>query len=122
MDGEEDFEVFAALLRRGRDIPEMVGDLAGRLEQALPDRVAIGRGGLRRRISELVVKFRHQHFRVQVHGHGAVAWLDHVVRGVCVRSEEVDFDQWLHELAVALSEEATESTQVRLALEATLGP
>ncbi len=122
MDGGADFEAFAALLRRGRDVPEMVGNLAERLEQALPDQVDIKRSGLRRRVDELVVNFRQRHFRVEVHGHGAVGWVDHVVRGINVRSDEVDFDEWLRELALALAEEATESTQVRLALQAALGP
>lgn len=49
------------------------------------------------------------------------AWLDHIVRGVCVRSDEVPFDDWLDRLAEALAKEARQSTEVRLALEDALG-
>jgi len=122
VDDDADFEAFAALLRRGRDIPDMVVDLGERLERALPDQVEIRRSGFRRRIVELVVAFSHHRFRVELHRHGAVAWIDHVVRGVRVRSDDVDFDEWLRRLTAALTEEATGSTQVRLALQAALEP
>jgi len=112
-----EFDAFAALLRRGRDIKEMVGSLAARLEQALPDHVEIERAGLRRHVRSLVVRFDPTRFRVEVHGHGASAWIDHVVRDVCVRSDELSFDAWLDRLAEVLAHEARRSTQVRLALE-----
>ena len=59
-------------------------------------------------------------FRIQLHGHRAIPWIDHVVRGVCVRSEDVALDDWLDRLAAALETEATRSTQLRLALEEAL--
>jgi hypothetical protein len=46
---------------------------------------------------------------------------NHVVRGVCVRSEDVSIDDWFDRLAAALEAEATRSTQIRLALEEALG-
>jgi hypothetical protein len=117
MAGDAEFEVFAALLRRGRDVPEMVQDLAEQLERALPSHVEISRGGLRRRVRELTIRFNPEQFRIEVHGHRPVPLIDHVVRGVCVRTEEAEFDDWLDRLAKALAEEATKSTEVRLALE-----
>ncbi len=117
MGDDGDFEAFAALLRRGRDVPETVSDLAERLERALPGHVEISRGGVRRRIRGLSVRFAPEQFRIELHGHRPVSLIDHVVRGVCVRTEDTDFDDWLDRLAKALAEEATKSTAVRLALE-----
>ena len=118
-DGTE-FEISAALLRRGGDIPEMVARLADRLERALPDHVEVRRGMLGRGVKELVVRLDPNWFRVDVHGHRATAWVDHVVRGVCVRSEDVVVDDWLERLAGALAAEATRSTETRIALEEAL--
>lgn len=39
--GDAEFDAFAALLRRGRDVPDMVGHLAERLDRALPDQVEV---------------------------------------------------------------------------------
>lgn len=117
MADDAEFDAFAALLRRGRDIPDMVGRLAERLGRALPDQVEVDRGGLRRRVRSVVVRFNPTQFRVELHGHRAVAWIDHIVRGVCVRSDEVPLDDWLDGLAEALAREAQQSTETRLALE-----
>lgn len=118
-DGTE-FEISAALLRRGADIPHMVASLADRLERALPDHVEVERSVLGRKLRHLVVKVDPTWFRIEVHGHRATAWVDHVVRGVCVRSEHVVVDDWLERLAHALAAEATRSTEMRLALEEAL--
>jgi hypothetical protein len=120
MDGDAEFAALASLLRRGEAIPDLVADLAERLERAIPDQVDIDRRGIRRRVHGFTVRFSTQLLRVEVHGHGVVPLIDHVVRGVCVRSEEVDFDRWLDFLSHALAAEATKSTAVRLALEEAL--
>src|SRR3954471_21019075 len=117
MDPAGEFDAFAALLRRGRDIPEMVNNLAERLERALPGQVETERRGLRRHVRSVVVSFDPVRFRMEMHGHRALPWVDHVVRGVCVRSEEIGFDGWLDRLATALAAEAMRSTEVRLALQ-----
>lgn len=117
MADDMEFDVSAALLRRGRDIGEMVAGLAARLERALPDHVEVERRGLRRHVRSLVVRFDPARFRVEVAGHHARAWIDHVVRDVCVRSDELPFDSWLERLAEVLADEARRSTETRLALE-----
>lgn len=114
-DGELD--AFAALLRRGRDVPEMVTRMAERLERVLPDHVETTRRGLRRQVRGVVIRFSPQQLRVELRGHRAHAWVDHVVRGICVRSDEVGFDDWLDRVAQALADEARRSTEIRLALE-----
>jgi len=98
-------------------VPDMVGRLAERLERALPEQVEADRAGLRRRVRSVVVRFNPKQFRVELHGPRAIAWVDHIVRGVCVRSEEVPLDDWLDGLAEALAREAKNNTEVRLALE-----
>lgn len=117
MAGEGELEVSAALLRRGRDIPDMVGNLADRLERAIPDHVDVERRPFRRHLRTLTVKLDPRWFRIELHGHRARAWVDHVVRGVCVRSDDVSFDAWLDGLAQALEAEALRSADIRLALE-----
>jgi hypothetical protein len=115
-----EFAALAALLRRGRDIPAMAAELAERLSRAIPEQVSVDHRGLRRRLGEFVVAFDPERFRIEVRGHRVAAWVDHVVRGVCVRSEEIDFDAWLDRLTTALDAEATRSTEIRLALEEAL--
>jgi hypothetical protein len=120
VDESAEFEAFAALLRRGRDAPTMLRHLAERLETALPDQVEVRRGGLRRSLRELVVRFEPEQLRIEIRGHRVAPKIDHVVRGVCVRTVDVDVDRWLDTLARALAHEATKSTELRLALEEAL--
>ena len=122
MAGDLEFDISAALLRHGRDIPHIVASLADRLEQALPDHVDVERAAFRRHVRQVTVRLDPTWFRIELHGHRAVAWVDHVVRGVQIRSDDVDVDTWLDQLAAALSKEAARSTAVRLALENALLP
>jgi hypothetical protein len=120
MDSDAEFAAFASLLRRGRDIPDLVSDLAQRLERAMPEQVDIERRGILRKVHGFTVRLEPQQFRVEVRGPRAVALVQHVVRGICVRTDEVDFDSWLELLSRALAAEATRSTALRLALEEAL--
>ena len=97
----------------------MVTALAERLQRAIPDCVELASRRLRR-TTTFVVKLEPQQFRIVVRGQTADAWVDHVVRDVCVRSEKVDIDTWLDGLAAALEREAKRSTITRLALEEAL--
>ena len=94
----------------------MVSSLAERLERALPDHVDITRKRFGRGLT-IVVTLDPQVLRLELQGKKAAPWIDHVVRGVCVRSEELDFDSWLDRLAAALDQEARKNTSLRLALE-----
>ena len=119
MNESDDFAVSAELLRRGRDVKDMVRTLASRLERALPDHVQFVPGRLGRP-ARLLVGLEPQSFRIEVHRQRLVTWIDHIVRGVCVRSDDVDVDEWFDRLAKALDREAKRSTIVRLALEESL--
>jgi len=120
VNGDAEFAAFASLLRRGQDIPDLVADLAQRLERAIPEQVDTEHRGVLRRVSGFTVRFDPQQLRIELRGQRAVPLVDHVVRGICVRSEEVDLDDWLDRLGRALEDEATRSTAVRLALEEAL--
>jgi hypothetical protein len=117
-DDPADFDVSAALLRRGHDTTTLVSELAERLARALPDRVTVRRTGLLkgRTVRSVIVDLGAACFRVEVEGHRAAAWVDDIVRGVRIKSVELGVDEWLDRLAVALSAEANRSVEVRLAL------
>jgi hypothetical protein len=119
MSGDDDFEAFAVLVQRSRDIPDLVGQLADRLERALPAQVDVDRAGLLggRKVKALTVSFHETRLRLEMKGHRPHATRDHVVRDVCVRSDALTFDEWLDQLRAALAAEASTSTAIRLALE-----
>lgn len=119
MTGDHDFAVSAELLRRGRDVVSMVASLGESLAKALPDHVEFHRGRLSRATS-LRVRLAPHEFRLELKGQRATPWIDHIVRDICVRSDEVGIDEWLDSLASALEAEAQRSTTVRLALEESL--
>jgi hypothetical protein len=118
---ETDFEVSAALLRRANDAGQLVEQLAARLHRALPNNVQIERKSWRdRRPKSLSIELPPLRFRFELDDRRVGAWVDHIVREVCIRSEELTVDDWLDRLATALSAEARRSVNVRLALEEAL--
>ncbi|MBA2607719.1 MAG: hypothetical protein H0U92_02135 [Actinobacteria bacterium] len=119
MAGDESFAVSLELLRRGHDIHAMVKAMADRLERALPDQVNFTASRLRRRTA-LEIQLVPEQFRIEVLGQRAGAQIDHIVRGICVRSEDVDIDTWLERLGTSLEREAAKSTTIRLALDEAL--
>lgn len=97
----------------------MVESLGDRLVAALPDHVTFQRGRLSRRLA-LAVDLGALRFRLELTGQRPETWTDHIVRDVCVRSDEIDLDAWLAALADALEQEAERSVTVRLALQEAL--
>ena len=97
----------------------MVSSLAERLERALPDHVEVSRRKFGRGIT-IVASLNPETYRLELRGKKASSFIDHVVRGVCVRSEELDFDNWLTRFAAALDQEARKNTTLRLSLEEAL--
>lgn len=122
MADDPEFDAYAALLRRGRDVPTMLEDLAGRLQRALPDRIELKRSGVLRgrKLAGLTVGLGEDRLRIEIDHRRVVAWIDHIVRGVCIRSEETTVDAWLSRLGADLSREARRSTETRLAIEEAL--
>jgi hypothetical protein len=121
MDSENYF-VSAALLSRGQENLALVADLAARMERSLPKHVEIERTGWgkRRRIKGLTIRFETNRFRIEVDEQAPRALIDQIVRGVCLKSEQVSMDRWLGPLAAVLNLEATRSVEARLAIEEAL--
>ena len=115
----EDFFVSAALLGRSPDATALVADLAARFERSLPGHVQVDRKGWgkAKKIMSLTVNLEPDRFRVQIDQRGPEPWIDQIVRGVCVKSEQVNMDRWLERLATSLNREALKSTETRLAIE-----
>jgi hypothetical protein len=119
MSGDDDFEAFAVLVNRSRDIPDLVAQLSERLERALPEQVEVSKAGVfgGRRVKALVVTFHQERLRLEMHGNRPHPTVDHVVHGVVLKSDALDFDTWLQRLRDGLAAEAESSTTIRLALE-----
>lgn len=115
----DDLVVSAALLGRGQDSVHLIADLARRLERALPKHVTVDWNGWgkRRKVESLSVQLDQERFRIEVDRRGLSAWIDHVVRGISLRSDQLDMDDWLERLAASLSREAKRSIENRLAIE-----
>ena len=119
----DDYLVSAALLGRGQDNNTLVADLASRFERSLPAHVNVERTGWgkNKEIKTLQIDLEPDRFRIEIDSHGPHPWIDHVVRGIRLKSEQVDMDQWLDRLATTLSQAANTSVQTRLAIEDALG-
>jgi len=87
-----------------------------RFERSLPAHVDVERTGWgkRRKIKGFTIDLEPDRFRIEIDHRGSHAWIDHVVRGVCLKSEHVDMDRWLERLATALTREATRSAETTI--------
>ncbi|HEV2458997.1 MAG TPA: hypothetical protein VGS80_11610 [Ktedonobacterales bacterium] len=125
--GAMGFELLAASLRADAgDTRAFVEALARKLEDALPRRVHIDRH------SSL---FSHEHpvQRIQAQlgeweyelicgpGSALDARRTHLVRGVALKSEQIDLDEWIDTLSAELAELAQHSAQDHEALRRLLG-
>jgi hypothetical protein len=118
MDGD-DYLVSAALLGRGQDTVTLVADLAARFERSLPNYAKVERSGWGRHkgVKTLTITLESERFRIEVDRRGPHPWIDHIVRGICLKSDQVVMDEWLDRLAATLNNEATKSVDTRLAIE-----
>ncbi len=117
-----DLDLIAASLRADtQDIGAFVESLADKLEHALPDRVRVFRSR-----PHLLAPKRVRRIRVEAGGRrlellareaGVETSVAHVSGGIVLKTEEVEMDLWLAELARALAGEAERSEQAREALE-----
>lgn len=118
----DDYLVSAALLAKGQDSNDLVADLATRFERSMPTYVEVKRTGWgkRKKVKALTITMEPERFRIEADRHGPRAWIDQIVRGICLKSEEMQVDRWLDKLATTLSREATKSVEARLAIEEAL--
>ena len=126
MDFEEppglSFDLLAASLRAdARDLGTFLEALAAKLEDALPGAVAIHRqGGFLKRdhpAQNLKVSLGDHDFAIERVGTGVRCSVAHTIRGISVKTESVELEQWIEALSRDLAEHAKENTRARLALE-----
>jgi hypothetical protein len=121
MAGPEDLDLLAASLRADAgDLDAFVAALAVKLEGALPDQVEVERGGSlfggRKRVRRIEVTLGDQRYEAEP-DHGRVTCRRRsVVRGIALKTQELDLDAWIAALSQDLVEEADRSERGRQAL------
>jgi hypothetical protein len=116
-----EFDLVAASLRAdAADLDAFVEALAVRLEGALPGQVEVERkGGLlgaNKRVRRIDVTLGDQRFEAEV-DRGRVTWRRRsVVRGIALKTQELDLDAWIDALSRDLVEEGERSERGRQAL------
>lgn len=121
-DSSMDFLVTAADLRLGQEeVVVMLERLAKMFELALPENTTVTRGGWflskEKPVQGLVVGFGDQSFKLERDGKSHVrASLQKSVRGVVLKTAEIQLDEWTHGVAEELTKLAAHSTRARAAL------
>jgi hypothetical protein len=118
-----DLDLVAAALRAdARDVDRFFDVLARKLGEALPDQVDVRRGGLLRcsRISAITVAVGDDRFEARRAGTALDCTRRTVVRGIAVKSRELELDAWIDALSAAIVAEAGRSERARAALEGLL--
>jgi hypothetical protein len=114
----------ASLLSDGQDVSTYFEVLSTKLKGALGDRVRIERHGVvfRRsgRASRLTLSLGESELSAALVNGTAVCTVRQVVKGITLRTQEVDFPVWLHQMVELLTDEAKRSEATRLALESLL--
>ncbi len=120
---EENFDRLAAALRADSgDLSTFLEVVAGKFEAALPGRTKVERdgGGMlrrRRQVKRVSLELGELRFELAQSGGSVVARCTRVVRGIALKTEMLNLETWLVELARALSTQARASSQDRVALE-----
>jgi hypothetical protein len=122
------FDLDAAGLRAdGAELKGSVEVLARKLEDALPHSTAVQRKAKRFLSSDKVVRaievrLGEQRYSIAVQGqHRLDCAREQEVRGVVIKREPLNLDQWVDELTGALRQQAASSAEARSALERLLG-
>jgi hypothetical protein len=119
---EGSFDMVAAGLRAdAADLDAFVEALAVKLEGALPGRVAIARqGGLfsrSKRVREISVDMGDCRYNLVSNGGHIETTRRNEVRGIAIKSERLELDDWIAGLSRELEASARESADGRQALE-----
>jgi hypothetical protein len=124
---EPSFDLDAAGLRADRgDLATGVGVLAAKLEAALPRETRVqrrARGLLDRTkvVEALEVRLGTSRYRLEVRDGRPEAAREQEVRGIVIRREPLELDEWVQALGDELAEEARSSAEARAALERLVG-
>ena len=119
---EDSFDMVAAGLRAdATDLNAFVEALAVKLEGALPGRVTIARqGGLFSRskgVREISVDMGDSRYSLVSNGGRIETTRRNEVRGIAIKSEPLELDEWIAALSRELEAAARESADGRQALE-----
>jgi hypothetical protein len=124
---EPSFDLDAAGLRADRgDLATGVEVLAAKLEAALPAQTSVrrrARGLLDRKkvVEALEVRLGTSRYRLDVRDGRPEAAREREVRGVVIRREPLELDDWVQALGDELAGEARSSAEARAALERLVG-
>lgn len=120
---EQDLDVLAASLRLDTsDIGVFFQVLATRLFDSMPGIVTLARdGGLFKKdhpVRMITVRAGEDVFEAELRGGAVAARHAHSVRGIILRSEELDFQAWLRALLGVLQTRAQSNAEASAALRA----
>jgi hypothetical protein len=121
MAGSDDLDLLAASLRADAgDVDAFVEALAVKLEAALPGQVEVERrGGLlggRKRVRRIEVTLGDQRSELEAERGRVTCRRRSVVRGIALKTQELDLDAWIAALSQDVIEEAERSERGRQAL------
>jgi hypothetical protein len=121
MAGSDDLDLLAASLRADAgDVDAFVETLAVKLEAALPGQVEVERrGGLlggRKRVRRIEVTLGDQRYELEAERGRVTGRRRSVVRGIALKTQELDLDAWIAAVSQDLVEEAERSERGREAL------
>ncbi|HEY4098609.1 MAG TPA: hypothetical protein VGM33_24005 [Baekduia sp.] len=120
----EDFDLLAAALRAdARDVDVFFDVLVGKLAEVLPEQVEIERGGFRGRgdPKAVTVTLGDRRYEAERDRKRVACRRRTVVRGIALKTEELDLGAWIDGLSADLVDEAARNERARTALEGLLG-
>jgi hypothetical protein len=121
-DKDLEADILAATLHGGlQESRDLLEFLAQKFEGPLSNLMSVRRkGGLLSKnkiIEEITLRFEDRHFQITRDGRGFVsAKILKEVRGVVLKTDKVEVDGWLRELAAELSRQAERSAALKSAL------
>jgi hypothetical protein len=120
VEAARDFDLLAASLRADAgDLAAFVEALAAKLEASFPERTSVERSGLlgKKRVRRVAVELGESRYELERDGARVAARRRSVVRGISLKSDELEVDAWIDDLSQRLVEEAGRSERGRGALE-----
>jgi hypothetical protein len=114
------FELLAASLRAdARDLDAFFEVLAAKLSGSFPESTNIDREGFRGRgrVKSLSVDLGEQRYALERRSGGVTCLRARTVRGIVLKNEELDLDDWIDSLSHDLTAAAEQSERGRLALD-----
>ncbi|MCW3045846.1 MAG: hypothetical protein JWO74_130 [Solirubrobacterales bacterium] len=115
-----DFDLLASSLRAdARDLDAFFDVLVNKLGEVLPGQVDVERGGLlgRSRPKRVTITLGDRRYEAERERREVLCRRRTVVRGIALKSENLELGAWIDELSVDLVDAAARSEQARVALE-----